>query len=70
MSEKPQKQANPLPENGELEGADLENVSGGTSGGTNQILSQDTPGGGEASTATNVLKTRHDTVKNSINNVR
>jgi hypothetical protein len=69
MSEKLQKQSNPLPENGELEAADLEKVSGGASGGTNEILLEDTPGG-EARTSSNILKTKHDTVKNAISNVR
>jgi hypothetical protein len=69
MAEKPQEQANPLPEKDELEAAELEKVSGGTGGGTNELVLEDTPGG-QDTTASNVLKTRHDTVKNSINNVR
>jgi len=69
MAEKPEKQTNPLAENGELQEGELEQVAGGVSVDSGSPL-QVTAESAQDSAQSNVLKTKHDTVKNSISNVR
>lgn len=69
MSEKQKEPTNGMPEDDELEAADLDKVSGGTPGSTNANNLEDSPGT-QTGTASAILKTKHDTVKNSISNVR
>ena len=69
MAEKPEKQTNPLAKSSELTEGELEQVAGGVAVDWGSPL-QGTAASAQDSAQSNVLKTKHDTVKNSISNVR
>jgi len=68
MGEKPENQTNPVAETSELTEGELENVAGGAAGDASAGV-EGTTEGAQGSTQSNVLKTKHDTIKNSISNV-
>jgi hypothetical protein len=66
MQEKKEEQTALLIVEGELADEALENVSGGTGTGGQAILDLNS----QAEMISNIMKTKHDTVKNSISNIK
>jgi len=70
MAKKSKKHENPVAEKGELESEELDQVAGGIAGTLGPDLPDTTTSDTSQSTVSNVLKSRHDTVKTSISNIR
>jgi hypothetical protein len=68
MTEKPEEQTNPSAENDELADSALEQVAGGVGLDPQEPMQAEEPQGSAVDKA--IMKTKHDTVKNSISNVR